>query len=110
VRQARQVYFENEAPCATVDFVFPGDNEPERTCEDEGQLRREILFRLLQFLTMRAGAKRIGQRALVLAFLAGAMPFKKQKQLATKLGVSAGRASQILKLAKAEFSKLAKPD
>jgi DNA-directed RNA polymerase specialized sigma subunit len=73
-------------------------------------LRRETLFRLLYFLTTRAGSKRIGQRVLVLAYLAGATSLRTQKQLGAKLGVSAGRVSQILNSAKCEFAKLAKSD
>lgn len=106
---------EAQRPVIAVEFPhdevadrLDGEAEPSR--EDEARLRREILSRLLYFLTTRAGSKRIGQRVLVLAFIAGATPFKKQKQLAAKLGVSAGRASQILKFAKRELSKLAKPE
>ena len=95
-------------PCGSVGFQYPGEDDPGAPCEDEGRVRRETLFRLLQFLTVKAGSKRIGQRVLVLAFLAGATPFRKQKQLAAKLGVTAARASQILNLAKAEFTRLAK--
>lgn len=96
----------------TVGFDFDAveahpDGEPEQSQDDVARARRETLFRLLHCLTTGAGTKRIGQRALVLAFLAGATPFKTQKELAAKLGVSAGRVSQILNSAKRNFAKLA---
>ena len=105
---------EDRRPVLAVDFPHgevaarvDGEAEPS---QDEGRLRRECFFKLLYFLTTRAGSKRIGQRVLVLAYLTGATPFRTQKQLAAKLGVSAGRVSQILKSAKCEFAKLGKAD
>lgn len=95
-------------PTLAVGFEYPSEDEQEALNQNEGRVRRETLFRLLEFLTARAGSKRVGQRVLVLAFLAGATPFRRQKQLAAKLGVTASRVSQILNLARLEFARLAK--
>jgi hypothetical protein len=106
--------FEAGQPVATVGFSYPAeDSEVAETAqEDQARLRREVMLRLLQMLTAgaSASARRIGQRTLVLAYLAGATPFRTQKQLAEKLGVTAGRASQILNSAKREFAKLARAE
>lgn len=96
-------------PCGSVPFRYPSEaSDPER--EDEARLRRQVLFRMLHLLTKNAGTKRVGRRVIVLAFVAGATPFTRQKQLAKKLKVSPSRASRIVNSLKREFAKLATAD
>ena len=92
-----------------VDFTYPADGAAgELAAKDAGRVRRETLFRLLHFLALKAKPKDIGQRVLVLAFLAGATAYGKQKQLAARMRVSPSRASRIVNSVRCEFSKLAK--
>ena len=98
------------ARIATVGFDYPveeGDGEPELARDSEARLRRETLFRLLHFLTSKAGVKQAGQRTLVLAFLAGATSYRKQKQLASKLRVTPSRCSRLVNSVKCDFDRLA---
>lgn len=103
--------FENGEPVLTADFDYPveGDVAPAEIAQgDAAAVRRETLFRLLHFLTSKAGVKQSGQRTLVLAFLAGATSYRKQKQLASKLRVTPSRCSRIVNSVKGDFDRLAR--
>jgi len=107
------LYFENGSPVPTADFDYGSIDERlsedrELSARDASRLRREVIARTMAFLTDRGSVKFVGQQAIVTAFIIKATPaIKTQKQLAEKLGVSAGRVSQILKSAKRGLTKLA---
>ena len=83
-------------PVATVDFAYPDDAPEADTRGDTLAALVEFLRQLTEDDGQPLPALLAGQRLHLLAFLAGASDCQTQRQLATRLNVSAGRVSQIL--------------
>lgn len=99
---------ESHHAIGAVDFDYPQD-EPTTERELSAAERQEILTRTLQFLTgQNAKAAHIGKRVLLLAHLVGKSRCRTQRELAKRLGYTEGRASQALKVARAELAMLAR--
>lgn len=65
--------------------------------DDVARVRREVIRRLLNFLTAdEAAALAVGRRVILLVHLLGGDRAKTQRELARRLGLSFGRISQML--------------
>ena len=96
-------------PIATVDFSYPaeeGDGDPP-TEDAARELRQETILAFLGWISAKGNARRIGARVALLAYLAGRSSCRTQRQLSKKLGLSTGRVSQILNIARRDLATLA---
>ncbi len=86
--------FDGNTPVAVVEF-----QQPEKQAADErAKMRQEIMVRLIQFLTVGRDAKKAGRDLLIMAYVCQKTDCRSQRELANRLGVSPGRASQMIKL------------
>jgi hypothetical protein len=106
-----KAFGEHGEPIGAVDFDYDAlDRTPEDVDgEDLARVRQQTIIRVFQMIGIGTGdARRIGQRVLLIGFLLRLNDCKTQKELARRMGVTAGRASQALKSARREFSALAR--
>lgn len=69
---------------------------------------QEIIAGFLRLITDGASALMVGQRVLMLAYLAGQSDCKTHAEFADRLKVTPGRVSQILRTIPPEFAALAR--
>jgi len=68
-------------------------------------LRLQAVRSVLESVTREADDRAAGRRALLLAYIVAPELIGTQRQLAARLGVTEGRASQMLKVLRRHFSK-----
>ena len=92
--------FDNHEVCASVDFIYPVDEqaeEPADTNPEAAFWRRFGALKALELIASFDRPKAGGQAAHALLFLLKASPYQSQKQLAARLHISPGRCSQVIK-------------
>jgi len=90
-------------PCAVAHPVYEEPEPPDWLRED----RLRTIRLLLEALTAHGTAMSAGEHAYGLAWLCNVRPFKSQRELAAFLGVSEGRASQIMGRLAVDFPDMA---
>jgi hypothetical protein len=73
------------------------DNERDERAPDRRRADlEEVVSEFLRMMTANGNALQVGQRMIVLAYLAGKTDCRTHAELAERLNISAGRVSQIL--------------
>jgi hypothetical protein len=98
-------------PVASFDFEAVAralDGEGAVRDGDERAIRLETMQRLLAFITCNGDARKVGRRALLLAYLVGASDCRSHAALAKRLRVSRPAVTQQLTKLRAAFQRLAR--